>query len=133
MNKMDENTRIETIILLIYLRFKVRPFLHISIYFTCSAAAMNHIQIRLSPYSYESMLFIVRHIPTALHHDLYKNVSTFLGNWRISLSKMRHSYNVNLNIKGTFSGSDGFTTTYAISVWLYLNKMCSKVRVNMYV
>jgi hypothetical protein len=60
------------------LRFKVRPFLHISIYLTCSAAGMNHIQIRLSPYSYEPMLFIVRHIPTSLHHDLYKNVSKFL-------------------------------------------------------
>ena len=27
---------------------------------------------------------------------------------------MCHSYNVNLNIKGTFSGSDGFTTSFNI-------------------
>jgi hypothetical protein len=70
-------------ILLIYFRFNVRPFLHISIYVTCSTAGMNHIQIRLSPYSYESMLFIVRHIQTALQHELYKKVSIEVRKWCI--------------------------------------------------
>ena len=52
--------------------------------------------IRLSPYSYESMLFIVRHVPTAFHNGLYKNVSIEVRQWCIEhrtliLYRERHS------------------------------------------
>jgi hypothetical protein len=52
-----------------------------------------------------------------LESKFFLSTINTISNWRISLSKICHSYNVNLNIKGTFSGSDEFTTTYAISVY----------------
>jgi hypothetical protein len=100
----------------IYLRFKVRPFLHISIYLTCSAAAMNHIQIRISPYSYESMLFIVRHIPAALHHK--KGKSWPLSFWYMSASTLLLVHSLRLtDCKEKY-------TTYRLSEVLLLCFIC---------
>jgi hypothetical protein len=62
--------------------------------------------IRLSPYSYESMLFIVRHIPTAFHNGLYKIVSNEVRKWCIeqqtltTAQKKKLKYNKN-NYKST--------------------------------
>jgi hypothetical protein len=77
---------------------------------------MNHIQIRLSPYSYESMLFIVRHIPTALHHDLYKNVSTFLEVRKWCIEQRIHSLRLT-DCKEKY-------TTYRLSEVLLLCFIC---------